>query len=154
MVDKMDFHQISEENRARIIDWMVQVFRALKVSSYSTFFSAVTILDKYFLAKWQQQISLGPESLYLIGMTSVLISSKLEDVEAIRMRTLLEKAGHGKFTQNQILETELDIYQSLSFKVLNAVNVINEATIIFAHVIQNSGTENLSTDLSTREVIQ
>ena len=99
-VDKMDFHQISEENRARIIDWMVQVFRALKVSSYSTFFSAVTILDKYFLAKWQQQISLGPESLYLIGMTSVLISSKLEDVEAIRMRTLLEKAGHGKFTQN------------------------------------------------------
>ena len=87
-------------------------------------------------------------------MTSVLISSKLEDVEAIRMRTLLEKAGHGKFTQNQILETELDIYQSLSFKVLNAVNVINEATIIFAHVIQNSGTENLSTDLSTKEVIQ
>jgi hypothetical protein len=70
------------------------------------------------------------------------------------MRTLLEKAGHGKFTQNQILETELDIYQSLSFKVLNAVNVINEATIIFAHVLQNSGTENLSSDLSTREVIQ
>jgi len=87
-------------------------------------------------------------------MTSVLISSKLEDVEAIRMRTLLEKAGHGKFTQNQILETELDIYKSLSFKVLNAVNVINEATIIFAHVIQNSGTENLSTDLSTKEIIQ
>jgi len=87
-------------------------------------------------------------------MTSVLISSKLEDVEAIRMRTLLEKAGHGKFTQNKILETELDIYQSLSFKVLNAVNVINEATIIFAHVIQNSGTENLSTDLSTKEIIQ
>jgi hypothetical protein len=86
-------------------------------------------------------------------MTSVLISSKLEDVEAIRMRTLLEKAGHGKFTQNQILETELDIYQSLSFKVLNAVNVINEATIIFAHVVQNSGTENLSIDLSTRDVM-
>ena len=36
--EKMDFHQISEENRARIIDWMVQVFRALKVSSHSTFF--------------------------------------------------------------------------------------------------------------------
>jgi hypothetical protein len=87
-------------------------------------------------------------------MTSVLISSKLEDIEAIRMRTLLEKAGHGKFTQNQILETELDIYQSLSFKVLNAVNVINEATIIFAHVVQNSGTENLTTDLSTRDVMQ
>lgn len=49
---------------------------------------------------------------------------------------------------------ELDIYQSLSFKLLNAVNVINEATIIFSHVMHNSGTENLSTEFATREVIQ
>ena len=43
-------------------------------------------------------------------MTSVLISSKLEDVEAIRMRTLLEKAGHNKFTQQQLLDTERDMF--------------------------------------------
>jgi hypothetical protein len=95
----MDFHQISEENRARIIDWIIQVFRALRVSTHTTFFTAVTVLDRFFLAKYHQKKSMGPETLYLIGMTSVLISSKLEDVEAIRMRTLLEKAGHNKFTQ-------------------------------------------------------
>ncbi len=94
----MDFHQISEENGSRIIDWMVQVFRALRVSSHATFFTSVTVLDRYFLAKWSQKVSLGPETLYLIGMTSVLISSKLEDIEAIRMKTLLEKAGHNRFS--------------------------------------------------------
>jgi hypothetical protein len=78
---------------------MVQVFRALRVSNHTTFFTAVTVIDRYFLAKYSQGVSLGPETLYLIGMTSVLISSKLEDVEAIRMRTLIEKAGHNKFTQ-------------------------------------------------------
>jgi len=50
--DKMDFHQISEENRARIIDWMIQVFRALRVSTHTTFFTAVTVLDRFFLAKY------------------------------------------------------------------------------------------------------
>jgi hypothetical protein len=72
-------------------------------------------------------------------MTCVLISSKLEDIEAIRMRTLLEKAGHGKFSQAQILETERDIYHSLAFKLLGAVNVINEATIIFSNTLICSG---------------
>lgn len=84
-------------------------------------------------------------------MTCVLISSKLEDIEAIRMRTLLEKAGHGKFSQNLILDTERDIYQSLSFKLLGAVNVINEATIIYANVITNSGSEPLAREEATKD---
>jgi hypothetical protein len=32
-------------------------------------------------------------------MAAVLLSSKFEDVEAIRMKTLLEKAGHNRFSQ-------------------------------------------------------
>ena len=44
-------HEISEENRTRIIDWMVQVFRVLRLSSPETLFLAVTILDKYLQGK-------------------------------------------------------------------------------------------------------
>ena len=68
---------------------MVQVYRALKVSSSSTFFTGVTIIDRYFTAKQKMKVKLGPESLYIIGLTAILISSKIEDVEAIRMQTLL-----------------------------------------------------------------
>ena len=88
---------------------MVQVFRALRLSSPATFFTAVTILDKYFIAKWNDRVSIGPESLYLLGMTSVLLSSKAEDVDAIRLKTLVEKAGHNRFTGEQIIAAELGI---------------------------------------------
>lgn len=96
----MEYHLISEANRARIIDWMIQVFRALKASSEVTFFTAVSIIDRYFIAKWDSNFILGPDSLYLIGITAVLISSKFEDVFPIRLQTLVEKAGHGKFTSD------------------------------------------------------
>jgi hypothetical protein len=68
-------------------------------------------------------------------MTSVLISSKLEDVEAIRMRILLEKAGHNKFTQQQVLDMERDMFQSLGFRVYSPVQVHNEASIILTQIL-------------------
>jgi Cyclin, N-terminal domain len=49
--DALEFHGISETNRARITDWMVQVFRALKLSAPSSFFAATYILDMYLVAK-------------------------------------------------------------------------------------------------------
>lgn len=77
---------------------MVQVFRVLRLSSPVTFFTAVSILDKYFIAKRERNQPVGPENLYLLGMTSVLISSKFEDVTPIRLKTLVEKAGHNRFS--------------------------------------------------------
>ena len=93
------------------------MFRALNLSSHSTFFTAASILDKYFAAKFQQGISLDSESLYLLGMTVALMSSKLEDVVAFSLKTLIEKAGHGHFTAKQVIKTEADILLTLEFKL-------------------------------------
>lgn len=49
--DILEFHQIEECNRARIIDWIISVLRAFKVSSHQTLFLAVSILDRYLIAK-------------------------------------------------------------------------------------------------------
>lgn len=92
------FHGISESNRARITDWMVQVFRALKLSTHSSFFAATHIMDSYLVAKFEQRVHLGSECLYLLGLTTVLLASKFEDIEPVRMSTLLEKAGYDKFS--------------------------------------------------------
>jgi Cyclin, N-terminal domain len=59
----------------------------------------------------------GPENLYVLGLTAALISSKFEDVEPIRMHVLLEKAGHNRFSKEQILAMERDVLQTLKFKV-------------------------------------
>ena len=89
----------------------------MNLSSPSTFFTAVSILDKYFAAKYQQRISIEPESLYLLGMTVALMSSKLEDVIAISLKTLLDKAGHGRFTSKDVIQTEADVLLTLGFKL-------------------------------------
>jgi hypothetical protein len=34
-----------------MVDWMIQVFRALKVSSVETFFTATSLLDRYLEVK-------------------------------------------------------------------------------------------------------
>jgi hypothetical protein len=33
-----------------------------------------------------------------LGLTTVFLASKFEDIEPVRMATLLEKAGYDKFT--------------------------------------------------------
>ena len=44
--------------------------------------------------------------LHLIGLVSVYISSKFEDVIPIRMANVLKDAGHEKFAKNNILLME------------------------------------------------
>ena len=88
---------------------MVQVFRALKLSSHPTFFTAVYILDSYLVEKYRAGVSLGQDCLYLLGMTVVLMSSKFEDVEPVLMKTLIEKAGYNRFKREQVLDLERDI---------------------------------------------
>ena len=50
-------------------------------------------------------------------MTVALMSSKLEDVIAISLKTLLDKAGHGRFTSKEVIQTEADVLLTLGFKL-------------------------------------
>lgn len=111
--NSLNGHDISEENRTRIIDWMVQVFRVLKVSSAETFFLAVTILDNYLRAKSLQGVVLTSDCLYLLGMTIIFTSSKYEDIIPISMKHLIDDVGHYKFTRTQINSLERDILSTL-----------------------------------------
>ena len=53
----------------------------------------------------------------MIGIVSMFIASKYEDVIPILMKTLLNKIGHNKFDRKAIEEKEIEILQALSFKV-------------------------------------
>ena len=94
----MDFHGVSNFNRALLIDWILQVFQAFnKGNSPSGFFTAVGLVDTYLIAKYRQKKSVGVDKLFLLGIASVLITSKFEEIKPIKTQILLEKAGHGKF---------------------------------------------------------
>lgn len=70
-------------------------------------------------------------------MTAVLISSKYEDVEPIRMQSLIEKAGHNRFKKEQILTLERDILQVIGFRVHEITNVYNDASILLNSLLIN-----------------
>ena len=74
---------------------------------------------------------LTSETLYLLGMTVVFLSSKYEDVMPIAMRHLIDDVGHFKFTRTQILALEKDVLSTLGFKIVNLNCHYNEACLRF-----------------------
>jgi len=113
--DKSDFlrsHQISQEYRAKMVDWMVEVLSTFKCSS-QTFFLAVSLLDRYF----KNQSRLPGTELHLAGIVSMFVASKYEDVVPLLMKTIVAKIGHSKFRREVIEKKELDILKSVQYKV-------------------------------------
>jgi hypothetical protein len=62
-------------------------------------------------------------------MTATLLASKLEDVKLISVATLLEKAGHGKFSQSEFLAYEHQILNSLGFRLRTAPSLYDEVML-------------------------
>lgn len=71
-------------------------------------------MDRYFK---QCNSELKSSDLHLIGVATMFIASKYEDVIPLLMRTVINKIGHNKFSQYQIQEKEIEILKALSFKV-------------------------------------
>ena len=132
----MKFHCVSNFNRALLIDWILQVFLAFnKGNSPSRFLTAVGLVDSYLIAKYREKQSVGVEKLFLLGMSSILITSKFEDICPIKTKILLEKAGHGQFNHEQMLEMECDILQAVGFRIHSPVSLVSETLAIFFKAI-------------------
>ena len=68
-----------------MIDWMILVLRVMNVSTPKTLFLAISLMDRYFYAKQQEGVILCGDQLHLIGITSMFIASKYEDVYTLRI---------------------------------------------------------------------
>eukprot|EP00347_Sterkiella_histriomuscorum_P006784 403351444 len=115
----LGYHSITENQRLRMIDWMIQVFRVLGKQVTKTFVLATQIMDKFYLIKMLQGIKQNKADFHIVGLTSIFIASKYEDVQPIFMRQILNEASHGKYDRSQILNKEQDILQTLEFKIQN-----------------------------------
>lgn len=50
-VNFLENHTVGEDHRARMVDWMIQVYNVLRVSLPKTFFLGASIMDYYFACK-------------------------------------------------------------------------------------------------------
>lgn len=57
--------------------------------------------------------------MHLIGVTSMFISNKYEEIYPLKLHTLYDKIAHRKLTPDQIKNRERDILDALDYNVLN-----------------------------------
>jgi len=72
--------------------------------------------------------------LHLYGLTVIYLSSKIEDVEAIGLSSLIIDAGHAKFKDEEIIKAELDILKLLQFKLYH-LSVLDSSLTQFSTLL-------------------
>ena len=107
-------HHIKSSSRTRMVNWMMEIFASYSSEPLS-FFLAVEIMDNYL----QKTNKVYKENdIHLIGMVSIYMASKMEDIIPLHMIHIKTKIGHDKFSQEEIIMMERDILNILDWDIL------------------------------------
>jgi len=109
--DCLKNHDITPPLRAKMVDWMVEVLTNFKCND-RTYFLSIGIMDRYLKAK---TIRKPISELHLIGVTSMFLASKYEDILPLRMDTMYEKIAHKKILPQSIRSCEQDMLAVLEW---------------------------------------
>jgi cyclin B len=106
-------HQIKDQLRAKMIDWVLEVYGNYKqTTSHETYFRAVNLMD-LFLKKTQKKHT--DIDLHLIGVVCMFIATKVEDIYHIPLSDFVQRISHNKFTFDAVKEKEKEILESINF---------------------------------------
>ena len=98
-VNSLANHKITANLRARMVDWMIEVLTNFKCED-QTFFLAISLLDRYLKNKREcQEIA----DLHIMGVTTMFIASKYEDIYPLKMKMIFEKIAHKKIPIKRII---------------------------------------------------
>lgn len=105
-------HQVQEKFRARMMDWMLEVLNTFQQKE-STIYRAMYLLD-YFYYRSEEEETL--DNLHITGMACMMIASKCEEINFIKVDAFLDVVGKGKFTKEDLLNREMKVLEVLKFK--------------------------------------
>jgi cyclin B len=101
---------INEKMRSILIDWLVEVHHKFKLVD-ETLFLTVNLIDRYL-----SKASIAKENLQLIGVSSMLIACKYEEIYAPEVKDFVFITDSA-YTAEQVLENENKILRTLDFDV-------------------------------------
>ena len=113
MTGNLDRHEIKGSHRKQMVVWIDEVLTILKCP-IETFFLAVNIMDRYLENSKER---LGLSDLHEIGITSMFIASKYQEIDPLTLDLVIDKIGHGKFNETKILKREKKILMTLKFQL-------------------------------------
>jgi hypothetical protein len=106
-------HEINERMRMRMVDWMIEVLNNFKCED-TTYFLAINIMDRFFKS---YEKTLKSEDLHIIGICAMFISSKFYDIYPLKLKIIVEKVSHGKFSSDQVKNMEEIMIKSLNYDI-------------------------------------
>lgn len=137
-------HHIKSSSRTRMVNWMMEIFASYSSEPLS-FFLAVEIMDNY-LQKCNKIYN--ENDIHLIGMVSIYMASKMEDIIPLHMVHIKTKIGHDKFTQEEIIMMERDILKILDWDILLITTYDTIKTFLSDFYVNNRNMiDNLKMDI-------
>jgi hypothetical protein len=114
--DPLGQHKITERMRCRMVDWMIEVLTNYRCEDHA-FFIAINLMDRYFKAVEANNKFLQPVDLHLVGVTTMFMASKYQDIYPLRLKVVHEKIAHKKLSVEEIKSKEEDISRYLNYIV-------------------------------------
>lgn len=102
--------EIKDTSRAFLLEWIVDVHRKFRLRPECLYVTS-HIIDQFLSRKNTEK-----SNLHLLGVSSLLISTKYEEIYPPDLRDLLA-VSENKFQRDQVLVMEKDILQTLNFKI-------------------------------------
>ena len=100
--------EVKDTSRAFLIEWIIDVHRKFRLLP-ETLYVTVYIIDRFLSL---QQIK--KNQLHILGVTSLLISTKYEEIYPPELKDLLT-VSENKFTKAEVLKMEQNILLTLQF---------------------------------------
>jgi len=108
--DFLEDSSVSHSMRSILVDWLVQVQHHLKLSQ-ETLYLAVSMLDLVL-----DRRDVDPDKLQLVGITSLLVATKLEEYYPVEGEKLLHLTENS-YKWREVLEMELVLIEVLDFQL-------------------------------------
>ena len=109
-------HEITAEYRTKMTDWMVEVCTSFKCSA-RTYFMAVQLFDKYITRLRHHGKILLNKDVHCIGVTSIYMASKYEDILPLHSKIVSDKIAHKAITSEEILKKEEEFLNLFDFEM-------------------------------------
>ena len=88
-------------------DWMVEVCTSFKCTP-RTYFLAIQIFDNYLIQVKKTGKSLINKDIHGVGVTSMYLASKYEDIYPLHSKIVSQKIAHGAISAKDILKKEAE----------------------------------------------
>lgn len=115
-----------------MVDWIIEVISSYKYSE-AAFFTAVRIMDTFF-----QRCTVPHKSsdLHLVGVASIFIACKYEEIYPLKVKLIHEKIAHRKLSREEIIRKESEIMAVLEFDLVGVNNFELLQHTLYTHEIR------------------